>query len=408
MAARDEREERDERTKQDNGPRIIGLDHVQVAAPRGCEEQARAFYGATLGLREVAKPEPLAGRGGVWFQAGAQQLHIGVEDDFQPARKAHPAFLVSDLAALRARLEAAGAPITEDVPLPGRIRFETRDPFGNRLEFQQLLAAPGVTPTLSASVAQVKARVQAAFGAHAAGYVTSEPHASGADLARLVELANPQPADLALDISTGGGHVALALAPHVGRVVASDLTPAMLATARAFLTSRGVTNAEYVIADAERLPFLDATFDLVTVRIAPHHYADAALAVREMARVLRPGGRLVVVDNIAPDDPALDATLDDWERRRDPSHVRSYTRAEWRAFLAASGLRLTHEESGHKLVAFAPWAARMGMADADRAALERDMLAAPEPTRAYFAVVAHDDHVESWTMEYLIARAERD
>jgi SAM-dependent methyltransferase/catechol 2,3-dioxygenase-like lactoylglutathione lyase family enzyme len=393
----------DARGERASAPRILGLDHVQVAAPRGSEAQARAFYGAMLGLREIPKPDALAGRGGVWFQAGDQQLHIGVEDDFQPARKAHPAFLVSDLAALRARLEAAGAQINADIPLPGRIRFETRDPFGNRLEFQQPLATSGVT----ADAAQVKQRVQAAFGAHAAGYVTSEPHASGADLARLVELANPQPAEFALDVSTGGGHVALALAPHVGRIVASDLTPAMLAQARAFLTAKDVTNAEYVIADAERLPFLDGAFDLVTVRIAPHHYADPALAVREMARVLRPGGRLVVVDNIAPDDPALDATLDDWERRRDPSHFRSYTRAEWRAFLAAASLRLTHEETGRKLVTFAPWAERMGMSPEARAALERDMLAAPDATRAYFAVVGHGASVESWTMEYLIARAER-
>jgi SAM-dependent methyltransferase/catechol 2,3-dioxygenase-like lactoylglutathione lyase family enzyme len=385
---------------------IIGLDHAQVTAPRGCEEQARAFYGAALGLREVAKPAALAGRGGVWFQAGDQQLHIGVEDDFTPPRKAHPAFLVTDLAAVRARLEAAGAPIAEDVPLPGRIRFETRDPFGNRLEFQQLLEAPR-GELAGDDGEEVKERARAVFGAHAEGYVNSAAHASGADLARMVELAAPRLDDVALDVSTGGGHVALALAPLVARVVASDLTPRMLAAAREFITSRGAVNVEYVVADAERLPFLDGSFDLVTVRIAPHHYADVARAVREMARALRPGGRLALVDNVAPEDEELDALLNDWERRRDPSHVRAYTAAEWRGFVQGAGLRVTHEEVGRKEIAFAPWAERTGMPAEARAALEVDMLAAPEPARAYFDVVERAGHVERWTMEYVIVRAER-
>jgi SAM-dependent methyltransferase len=182
----------------------------------------------------------------------------------------------------------------------------------------------------------------------------------------------------------------------------------MLAAARGFITSRGAANVEYVVADAERLPFLDASFDLVTVRIAPHHYADVAQAVREMARVLRPGGRLVVVDNVAPEDEALDAMLNDWERRRDPSHVRAYTAAEWRAFLAGAGLRMTHAEVGRKAIAFGPWAERTGMPDAARAALEADMLAAPERARAYFSVEARDGRLERWSMEYLIVRAERE
>ena len=169
----------------------------------------------------------------------------------------------------------------------------------------------------------VKARVRDQFGRTAQSYVSSQTHAHGSDLDRLLELAAPQPTDLALDVSTGGGHTALALAPHVGRVVASDLTPAMLAAARRFLTEQGITNVDYVIADAERLPFLDASFDLVTVRIAPHHYADVHAACRELARVLRPSGHLVLIDNVAPEDPELDAFMNDIERRRDPSHVRN-------------------------------------------------------------------------------------
>jgi catechol 2,3-dioxygenase-like lactoylglutathione lyase family enzyme len=113
---------------------VLGLHHVQLAAPPGCEEEARRFFGDLLGLVELPKPQSLAGRGGVWFRVGAQELHVGVEPDFSPARKAHPAFAVADVAALRGRLEAAGV-ATEDAPgIPGLARFYVADPWGNRVE----------------------------------------------------------------------------------------------------------------------------------------------------------------------------------------------------------------------------------------------------------------------------------
>jgi catechol 2,3-dioxygenase-like lactoylglutathione lyase family enzyme len=117
------------------------LDHVQIAAPRGCEEAARRFYGEVLGLAEIEKPAALQGRGGVWFALGSGQLHVGVEEPFTPARKAHPALRVDPvkLRELAGRLAAAGSPVTWDRELPDVERFFTADPFGNRLE---LLAAP--------------------------------------------------------------------------------------------------------------------------------------------------------------------------------------------------------------------------------------------------------------------------
>jgi catechol 2,3-dioxygenase-like lactoylglutathione lyase family enzyme len=119
---------------------IARLDHLQLAMPRGREADARAFYGGILGLQELVKPANLAGRGGVWFALGAQQLHLGVEEDFRPARKAHPAFLVQDILGLRARLERQGLAPYEDEPLAGYQRFYVADPFGNRLEFLQPVA----------------------------------------------------------------------------------------------------------------------------------------------------------------------------------------------------------------------------------------------------------------------------
>jgi catechol 2,3-dioxygenase-like lactoylglutathione lyase family enzyme len=116
---------------------VIGIDHVQVAAPAGCEPEARAFYGGLLGLEELPKPEALAVRGGCWFAAGAQELHVGVEEPYAPARKAHPSFVVSDLDDLASRLTGAGIAVSYDDLVPGTRRFETADPFGNRLEFRQ-------------------------------------------------------------------------------------------------------------------------------------------------------------------------------------------------------------------------------------------------------------------------------
>lgn len=120
---------------------ILAIDHVQLAIPRGGEPLARAFYGGVLGFGEIPKPAELAGRGGAWFRSGAVQLHVGVETDFRPAVKAHPALLVDDLAAILARARAAGARIAEDAPLPGHARAFVFDPFGNRIELMQARSA---------------------------------------------------------------------------------------------------------------------------------------------------------------------------------------------------------------------------------------------------------------------------
>ncbi len=116
---------------------VLGIDHVQVAAPPGCEPAARAFYGGLLGLEELPKPEALRARGGCWFRAGAQELHVGVDRPFAPARKAHPGLVVSDLDGLAGRLAAAGVAVEPDDSILGTKRFHAADPFGNRLEFRE-------------------------------------------------------------------------------------------------------------------------------------------------------------------------------------------------------------------------------------------------------------------------------
>jgi catechol 2,3-dioxygenase-like lactoylglutathione lyase family enzyme len=119
--------------------RVVRLDHIQIAAPEGCEAAAREFYGSILGMEEIEKPPILRARGGCWFQCGRQQLHIGVERDFRPAKKAHPAFVVADLDGLRGALAAQGIAVADDRELPATRRFYAEDPWGNRLEFVESL-----------------------------------------------------------------------------------------------------------------------------------------------------------------------------------------------------------------------------------------------------------------------------
>jgi SAM-dependent methyltransferase len=191
-------------------------------------------------------------------------------------------------------------------------------------------------------------RVRSQFGATAAGYVSSPTHASGQDLEILVGWAEGGPTKRLLDVATGGGHTALALARAYGEVMATDLTEPMLDAAREFIASRGARNVEFAIADAQELPFPDGSFDAVSCRIAPHHFLYVDRFVVEVARVLKPGGILLLEDSIVPDDPDLATVLNHVERARDPTHVRSLTRQEWLATISGAGLVVEEQSIDRK------------------------------------------------------------
>lgn len=182
------------------------------------------------------------------------------------------------------------------------------------------------------------------FGPVAANYATSAGHSDADALAALVALVDPKPSDAVLDIATGAGSVALAFAPRVARVVAFDLTPAMLDQVRTRAAERNLANVETAEGAAEALPFPDASFEVVTVRLAPHHFADIRAAVQEMARVAKPGGKVLVVDTTAPEDEMLDHEINAIEVLRDASHVRNYRPSQWRAMLAEAGLTVVEEK----------------------------------------------------------------
>jgi ubiquinone/menaquinone biosynthesis C-methylase UbiE len=262
-----------------------------------------------------------------------------------------------------------------------------------------------------------KSLVQQQFGAHAAAYATSAVHAKGASLGRLIELVGPDKQWRALDIATGAGHTAAAFAPHVTHVIASDITEEMLEEARKLAASKGFANMETATADAQALPFPDAAFDLVTSRIAPHHFPDVSAFVREVARVLKPGGTFALVDNIAPDAESTpgfsDADLaeaaiayNDFEKRRDPSHGRCLGMAEWSDVITAAGLQVTHKERIAKDMEFDPWAVRLG-ADAPTVAGLRTTLAQAAPALAAFLKPRTDNGALWFTLDEAIVIARK-
>jgi ubiquinone/menaquinone biosynthesis C-methylase UbiE len=202
-----------------------------------------------------------------------------------------------------------------------------------------------------------KSLSQEQFGKHAAQYLTSKPHAQGKSLERLVTLTAPQKTWRVLDIATGGGHVAYTFAPHVARVWATDITQEMLDMVKGEAAKRGLANIRTTYAKAETLPFEDGSFDLVTCRIAPHHFDSIADYLAEANRVLKAGGTLAVVDNVVPAGSVGDY-INAFERLRDPSHLRAWTMAEWRDAIKNAGFTITHEEELDKRMEFKSWAQR--------------------------------------------------
>lgn len=232
-------------------------------------------------------------------------------------------------------------------------------------------------------------QVADAFGSTAASYLTSQVHASGADLDTLArEIASTPNADV-LDLGCGGGHASYAAARHARSVVAYDLAEAMLATVAAAARERGLANIRTEHGAAERLPFADASFDWVVSRLSAHHWHDVPQALAEARRVLKPGGRVLFIDVAGADHPLLDTHLQAVEVLRDGSHVRNYRADEWLAFFEAAGFEQAAVRERWRLpIEFSSWIARM-RTPADRAQAIRSLWDnAPDEVRVYYGVQA--------------------
>ena len=226
--------------------------------------------------------------------------------------------------------------------------------------------------------------VEAQFGPRAKAYVESAVHSQGADLEAIGTLA--EGADLALDMGAGGGHVSYALARHVRRVIASDLSSEMLAAVARTAREKGLGNIETVEAPAEHLPFEDETFDFVASRFSAHHWRDFDAGLREARRTLKRGGRAAFVDVYAPGQALFDTHLQAIELLRDHSHVRDYTSAQWLDTLGRSGFAIEACRTWRLRMDFPVWIARMQTPQDNVKAIRALQNAASAETRAHFAI----------------------
>lgn len=238
-----------------------------------------------------------------------------------------------------------------------------------------------------------KQAVQEQFGKNAEHYVQSPSHAQGDDLALLKDWIEPQPQWIVLDIATGGGHVARTLAPHVQQVVATDLTRPMLEAASRANQRAGTKNILYVQADAEQLPFLDESFEAVTCRIAAHHFPQPEQFIREVSRVLRPGGRFLIIDNVVPADPELADFINRIEKMRDRSHGRCLSVEQWQQLFAANRLQVLRQRDRKKRFDFPAWVRRTSEGPQQEAAVEQFILEAKEQWQAYLEVKVENQRV---------------
>jgi ubiquinone/menaquinone biosynthesis C-methylase UbiE len=251
-----------------------------------------------------------------------------------------------------------------------------------------------------------KEMVQQQFGKNASHYVTSKSHAKGIDLAKVVEIVRDYRASgELLDIATGGGHVANALAPNFQKVTAFDLTEDMLNEAEQFIRANGQANVVFVQGDAENTPFPNESFDTVTCRIAAHHFPAVDRFVSEVFRVLKSGGLFVLVDNVAPEKNEYDEFYNSVEKKRDPSHFRAYKKSEWILKVEKAGLYIESMFTFEKKFDYETWCKMMDLPEKDKTELSKYMKAATDSMVKHFSIEFSGDEVESFKGQSILLAA---
>lgn len=251
----------------------------------------------------------------------------------------------------------------------------------------------------------IKNDVQQQFGKNAASYVSSPIHKDGKDLLKMVEMAQINGQEVLLDIATGGGHTANAFASLVKKVTAVDLTSEMLAAAEEFIKENGYQNVEFVQGDAEKLTFTDESFEIVTCRIAPHHFPNVDLFIKEVHRVLKPGGQFLLDDNVVPETEEFDQFYNTIEKKRDYSHFRAWKKSEWIQKLEESGLEVFEWHRFEKTFRFEPWCANMKLSESEKTHLTKYILESSEKIKDKFRIVIQDEKIISFVGEAIILKA---
>jgi ubiquinone/menaquinone biosynthesis C-methylase UbiE len=251
----------------------------------------------------------------------------------------------------------------------------------------------------------IKKDVQQQFGKSADFYVNSAIHKDGHDLQKLLEMATITGEEDLLDVATGGGHTANAFAGRVKKVTAVDITPEMLVAAEKFIKGNGHKNVEFKIGDAEKLPFPEIVFDIVTCRIAPHHFPDVKKFVEEVHRVLKPNGQFLLDDNVVPEADDFDLFYNTIEKRRDYSHFRAWKKSEWLRMLESADFEIFEWYRFVKTFHYEPWCNRMNLAESEKENLSQYIFNAPQKVRERFKVAMVNDQVISFQGEAIILKA---
>lgn len=251
----------------------------------------------------------------------------------------------------------------------------------------------------------IKKDVQQQFGKSAESYVNSAIHKEGKDLQTLVSLANLTGTEELLDIATGGGHTANAFASLVEKATALDITQEMLEAAEKFIKGNGHENVEFVIGDAEQIPFQNESFDIVTCRIAPHHFPNVGKFIEESYRVLKPAGQFLLDDNVVPEQEEFDEFYNAIEKMRDYSHFRAWKKTEWLRMIELTGFEVTEWHRFEKTFKFESWCSRMNLSSLEKEALAEYILKASQDIKDKFRIESEGSKVVSFVGEAIVLKA---
>ena len=255
------------------------------------------------------------------------------------------------------------------------------------------------------NMARERASVERFFGAHAQGYSKSQSHAHGADLARLLGALGPKAGDVALDVATGTGFTAVALAPLLSRVTGIDVTHEMLEEAKRLAASEGLTNITFELGDALDINADDESFDIVTTRRATHHFADVPGFIREAKRVLKPGGRLGIVDMSPPE--GAESFSNRIEKLRDSSHVEAFTPNKWKSMVSEAGLETFSSQVLDEQVSFEKWLSPMRLGGPEESSIRRAWAGADQNTKTLLHAILDGGAVSGWTKSRVVLVASK-